>query len=566
MKTFSGRRTRRNFIGEVGAMVGGVLLPAGHICAAKDDRMPIEAAFGDATGEAEESFPPEDVRHYGIVPNVAAAASKNTSALKTLVNPAGTFTGKLIFPNTTGSDTYFFDDLIAFHEGVHLDLLNSTLSFARTGSARDSASGFIHAIRDFTIENGRIITNYVFKGGYNTGNALAFGGRGADTALFPNLYDRQLAVPMGNISVRNLRITGGASGGNARGIFMLGGIDGIVIDNVAIDGQKQFTEGIYYEFGWATGEARELERQSSHAVNFRVTNLAVKNVVNAAFGASGAYDIVIDGLQVNDVGHGCLIGTGEALYFRPWLPPGARGRRPSFVLRNFIGEAIRNVGVAVTGASKISGSYLDNPPAHNNPLNIGPDQQHDLIDFVIENFSMSGPSKNYGIVTSAAEAQIRKGTIAQFERGIVTTQECTSFAIDSVKILDSGSFGIQIGQSVTLHTPARLATGSVGNCFIAGSGTEGKCAGVFVATTRRCVIEANRFGFVMDTDGKAETTQTQAVSVAADASGVVCRNNDVAATADGAVAYVLAGAGLRDCRIENPGGIHTASGAWLARR
>jgi hypothetical protein len=63
-------------------------------------------------------------------------------------------------------------------------------------------------------------------------------------------------------------------------------------------------------------------------------------------------------------------------------------------------------------------------------------------------------------------------------------------------------------------------------------------------------------------DSKSEATQTQAVSAGADAAGVVCRNNNVSATANGAVAYLLAGPPGRGCRIESPHGIATAGGAW----
>jgi len=369
-----------------------------------------------------DSYPPNDVRHYGLVPNSPAAASANTTALQALVRPAGTFTGQLTFPNTTGADVWHFNDLIAFHDGVHLDLLGSTLSFVKTGVARDSASGFIHAIRDFVIENGAIETSYVFKGGYDAGNVLAFGGRGRDTALFPDIYDRLLARPMGNIVVRNLRIRGGTSGGSTRGIFMLGGFDGVVINGVTIDGQGQLTEGIYYEFGWATNEPREQQRYTSHARNIRVTNLTVTNVANEAFGAMGAYDIVIDGLRVSNVGHACLIGTGESLYYRPWVPSGDLSRRPSFVARNVAGEAITSMAIGVTGASKLSGSYLSNPPANDNPLGITADQQTDLIDFVLERFSLSGSVKNFGVWTSARSAQITNGSLVGFQRGIVTTR------------------------------------------------------------------------------------------------------------------------------------------------
>jgi polygalacturonase len=232
------------------------------------------------------------------------------------------------------------------------------------------------------------------------------------------------------------------------------------------------------------------------------------------------------------------------------------------VVRNVVAKSIRNVGIGVAGASKISGSYLDNPPAHDNPLGLGPNQQSDLIDFVLDRFSLNGSRKNYGISTSAASARISNGTLTGFQRGIVTTQECTKFVIDAVKIFDSASFGIQVGQGVTVHTPPRLADGVIRNCVIAGSGTQGRCAGLAVGTTRSCLIEDCRFGYDKSMDDKSEATQTQAVTAAADASGVICRNNYVAPAADGAVAYVLAGAAGRGCRIENPRGIQTANGAW----
>ncbi len=539
---------RRRFLHDLAALAA-LLLPARRALAAA-----AEVVGAD--------YPPNDVRHYGIVPNSPTAASANTAALKSLVDPAGRFSGALSFPNTTGADIYHFNDLIAFHDGIHLDLMGSTLHFAKTGVARDSASGFIHAIRDFVIENGTIVSEYVFKGGYDAGNVLAFGGRGRDTALFPDIYDRLLSAPMGNIVVRNLHIRGGTSGGSTRGIFMLGGFDGVVIDGVVIDGQGQLTEGIYYEFGWATNEPREPQRYTSHARNVRISNLTVTNVVNEAFGAMGAYDIVIDGLRVSNCGHACLIGTGESLYYRPWVPSGDLRKRPSFVARNVTGEAITNMGIGVTGASKLSGSYLSNPPARDNPLGITADQQTDLIDFVLDRFSLRGSFKNFGVWTSAHNAQISNGELHGFQRGIVTTQECTEFLIDRVKIWDSGSFGIQIGQAVTIHEPPRLSNGAVRDCVIAGSGTQAPCAGLFVSTTRSCVIEGCRFGYDRVMDGKVDATQTQAVSVNADAFGVVCRNNNVSSTAGGAAAYLVAGPAGRGCRIESARGVATTSGVW----
>jgi hypothetical protein len=517
------------------------------------------AAAGDA-------YPPNDVRHYGISANTQAAAAANTSALKALVSPAGSFTGNLTFPNTTGADIYYFNDLIAFHDGIHLDLMGSTLSFSKSGVKADSASGFIHAIRDFTIENGTVVTDYAFNGGYNAGNALAFGGRGRDTALFPDIYDKLLRAPMGHIVVRNLHIKGKTTNSgtaNARGIFMLGGFDGVTIDGVTIDGQGQLTQGIYYEFGWATNEPREQPRYTSHAKGIRITNLSVTNTVGEAFGAMGAWDIVIDGMRVSNVGHGCLVGTGESLYYRPWVPSGDLSKRPSFVVRNFTGEGIVGQGIGATGASDVFGSYLSNPPARDNPYGISADQQSDLLDFVLDRFSLRGETKNFGVWTSARTAQISNGEIFGFQRGIVTTQECTQFQIDRVKIWESGSFGIQIGQAVTIHKPPRQSNGTVRDCVIAGSGTQGPSAGIFVGTTRSCVIEGCRMGHdpAMD-EGTHEATQTNAVLVGADAFGVVCRNNNVSAVTHGAVAYSLGGPAGRHCRVESPRGVATSSGPW----
>ena len=239
-----GDSSRREFLGEVGMALAASLLPLGR------------AAAASGAGNA---FPPDEVRHYGIVPNRADAAAANTAALAALVSPTkGTFSGNLIFPNTTGKDVYYFNDMIAFREGVHINLMNSTLNFSKIGVARDSSTGFLHALRDFSIENGSIVINYTHTAGVNTGNALAFGTRGNDTVLFPNIYDSLLPASMGKIVVRNIHISSNSGGGEGRAILMLGGLDGVLFDTVAIEGQKQLFQGIYYEFGWATNEEKHI--------------------------------------------------------------------------------------------------------------------------------------------------------------------------------------------------------------------------------------------------------------------------------------------------------------------
>lgn len=540
----AGSTSRREFLGEVGLAVAGSLFPVGRVLAAT----------------AGEAFGPNDVRRCGVVANQAAAAAANTTALASLVSPAGGFSGNLVFPNTTGQDVYYFSDMIPFHDGIHIDLMSSTLHFSKLGVARDTAAGFLHAIRDFSIENGSIVVDYKHQAGFNTGNALSFGGRANDCALFPNLYDSQLASSMGRIAVRNVHISSNANGGEGRGILMLGGLDGVLLENVTIDGQNQLLNGVYYEWGWATNEPKNYQRQTSHAHNVQVKNLTVTGVTSEGFSANGMYRAVIDGIKVSHSGGVCAFGPGESLFFRPWSGVGDRKSRPHIVVRNAVGESISNLGVGVTGSSKLGSSFLDDPPAHDNPLGLKEVHQTDLMDFTLDTFSISGTANNYGVSTSAGEAVIRNGSLTGFQRGIVTTQECTRFLIEAVKVLDSTGLGIQIGQAASIHNPPRLASGIIRGCVIAGSGAAAPSAAIAVATTQTCVIESCRIG------SANERTQTQAVTASADAFGVVCRDNFVGGTANNSVAYILTPGPDRQCRLLRNSGIVTASSGWLTGR
>jgi hypothetical protein len=545
---------RRQFLGDVGVALAASWLP---LCRA--------AAAAPAGGN---SFAPSDVRHYGVVPNSPAAAAANTAALTELVKPGASFTGNLTFPNTTGSDVYYFNDMIPFHDGVHIDLMSSTLKFSKIGVTRDTNAGFLHALRDFSIENGSIIVDYTHTTGFNTGNALAFGGRGGDCALFPPVWDSLLATSMGKIIVRNVHITSNAGGGEGRGILLLGGLDGVLFENLTIDGQGQLFQGIYYEFGWATNEPKMYLRQTSHGHNFRVKNLGVTGVTREGFAANGLYGAEIDGIKVTKAGGVCAFGSGSSTFYRVWSGVGDRRSKPNIVIRNVVGESIDGIGVGVAGVSSIANGFLDNPPAHDNPNGLTADHQTDLIDFTLDTFSIAGTANNYGILSSARRAVIRNGTLTGFQRGVVTTQECTKFLIESVKVLDSTGLGMQLGQPISLHNPPRLSSGIVSRCTIAGSGAARSNAAIALGTTENCVIENCRFGYDQNHDQRSERTQAQAVLVAADAFGVVCRNNYVGGTAANSVAYVLAAApsGARQCRLFNNSGMDSAAGAWLSGR
>ena len=558
------KTSRREFLGEVGVALAGSFVPGARVVAATRPTSGAPSTIdGSSTGDVSNVDSPVDIRRHGVVANDESAASANTAALRALVSPAGDFRGKLIFPNATGKDTYYFNDMIPFHDGVHIDLMRSALKFSKIGVARDTNAGFLHAIRDFSIENGSIVVDYMHKAGSNTGNALSFGGRGNDCALFPNIYDSLLASSMGKIVVRNVYIASNAGGGEGRGILLLGGLDGVLLENVSIDGKNQLLHGVYYEFGWATNEAKPYLRQTSHAHNFLVRNLTVNGVIREGFAANGLYRAVIDGITVSQAGGVCAFGPGESMYFRPWSGVRDRKSKPNIAIRNAIGRSISNVGIGVTGAANISSSYLDNPPAHNNPNGLTAARETDLIDFTLDTFSIIGTANNYGVSTSAGRALIRNGTLQGFQRGIVTTQECTKFIIDAVNVRDSAGLGIQVGQSQSLHNPPRLSSGIIRDCFVAGSGAAVSSAAIAVGTTQTCVIEKCRFGYDQQHDQKSEITETQAVTVSTDASAVVCRDNYVGGTAGDSVAYALAPSGSRQCRLVRNGGIVTASGAWL---
>jgi hypothetical protein len=196
-------------------------------------------ASDSAALPARERFARDDVRHYGIVPNDRSSAVENTRALKNLcspeVSPRGVV-GRLRFVNSTGSDTYFFDDVVTFRDGIELDLDGCTLDFTKTGpDPHAQNAGFLYAIRDFSVENGTIDVHFAGAGG-GQGSAIAIGSRNAaGTRYFPNHYDGLLRAPQGNVSLRNLTVR--SDNPNAKLILLLGGLENVVIENLLLVGR-----------------------------------------------------------------------------------------------------------------------------------------------------------------------------------------------------------------------------------------------------------------------------------------------------------------------------------------
>lgn len=335
---------------------------------------PAEAAAGVVPVT---SYPVGNMLRYGLTANSAGAAAANTTALRTLFNPsiANGPSGQFYFPNTTGADVYWFSAGIAVRDGVKIDLQQCTLNLTGTGVAGDSGSGLFTAIRDFECKNGFFSINWATGPSTSSGNAIAFGTRESDIALWPlnPVFDSSLASPMRNLHLANLTITSTITGANVASvgaISLIGGLQGVLLENIKLvgSGTGGIQQGIIYEFGWATasfaGDAGHSTRQSSHMRNCRLTNIDISNYDNVAnsFGIilAGAYNLFVDGYRFSGVANGINIGSGECLNFRPWALQDDIGLKRGITLNNITGEGFSNIGVVINGStSRSAGSgYL----------------------------------------------------------------------------------------------------------------------------------------------------------------------------------------------------------------
>jgi hypothetical protein len=564
-------RTRRSILSGALALAGaraaiGAEPPGSKRADPGETRSNAPAASALGANPAATLYPSGDVRGYGLIPNSKETATENTRALKALVSPSGVFRGNVYFANTTGSDVYYLNDIIPFHDGIHIDLQGSTLHFSKPGVKGDTNAGFIFAVRDFTIEDGVIVVDYQMgEGATNAGNALTFGNRGSDSHYFAPMYDSQLPVPMGNIVVRNIRISSNTVGGN--GIFMIGGLNGVLMENVWINGDAgALASGIYYEFGWATDEPKRELRQTSHAHNMRFTNINISNVNTdngEAFGLTGAYNCSIDGLYVKSAKILFQCSPGESAFYRPWIGVDQIGAKRNIALRNVVGMQIMGHAIGMTGASLASGGYL-------RTAGLTAIAETDLMDCSIDGFSIDGADLDggYGIYATAEKIDVRNGRITRFSRGIVTTDECTRMTIENVDIFACKQGGMQIGQQSSIWKPPRQKMGFIRGCFVAGNGTAtpGNFPAIGLNQCASFFIEGNRLGYEPSHDGRIETTQGFGVRLDADAHNVACRGNYVGGVHPGGFAYYnFSTTDAQGNSIENAAGLTTVRGSWNAR-
>ncbi len=508
------------------------------------------------------------VTDYGVVADDQGAASANVAAMRRLVSPAvdggsSSYEGTILFP---GGKIYYFDDVIPFRDYIHIDLQGSTLHFSKIGDEKDRSSGFLFAIRNFSIENGSIAVDYDnIAAVVQAGAALRLGTRaGGRSFYFQDIYDSELPSPMGNLVLKNIDITSNHHGPHSYGILMLGGLDHVVLENVSIDGQGGLSAGILYEFGFATKPSdpnstpKPGPPQSSHAHDMRLTNIKVTNLSptpveghnSVALHLGGAYDTVVDGLVVDGAGVGFSATHGEAAYYSTWRNT---PEVPVITVRNLTLRNIYADGLTLVGASPFVGGYLADYVT--DPSS---EDQTDHLDYVVVDFNIQGAENviGTGLYTSARRVEISRGTIAGFKWGIMSNNDCTQIYIDNVSVLDSLKEGIVLAHDSGVWEPPRHKTGHIRNSVIAGSGTpDAHSQAILLNHVSGFLLEGNTFGYNED------PTQGVAVWLVRDAQHVVVHDNTVVSTNNNS-AYVSRSSSKNNI-LQNNHGLAGTVGEWV---
>ena len=496
-----------------------------------------QAGFDDL--ELSSEYPPGDVLRYQLIPNDATARARNTAILRKLVSATGAspYTGRVRFTNTTGADVYYFDDIIQVKDGIVLDLDGSTLDFAKRYVVADDYMGFLTFVRDVTIENGAINVNYDGIAGKNAGSGLRIGSRrGYPFGGFTRgIEDEDLTVAQGGITVRNLRVT--TNNASAAPILMLGGLDGVSMENVLVDGQGAAIKGIYYEFGFWHHNHIPARTQSSHARNLSFKNIYISDLNTGsavAFSLVGALSAWVSGLWIDGSFNGVVIRSGEALYYNVGTP--GVGARARIVLENINGKNIASNGIYLQGAERASGGYLSAIIAAL-PANRAAAAQTDLIEFFLNGFSID--ASGVGLRVSGPSV-IRNGSLhgTASSGQVIIDDECVQFDFDDVRVVGSSGIGIRANFGGAVWNPARLKIGSIRNCLVAGNGGPS----ISIDKFQSVLIENCRLGDKTVNDPFAEAIQMNDVSASAATARLVCGGKH-ASISGGKTAYATIAGG-----------------------
>jgi hypothetical protein len=332
-----------------------------------------------------------------------------------------------------------------------------------------------------------------------------------------------MGVFMGKITLRNLALT--SNNPAAPPIWITGGVDGLVAENLTFNGSGQPIYFIAYEFGFAStnGHPETLALwSSSHARNMvfrniKVTALGTSARDGAAIDLGGAYDCLIDGLAVDTAFTGVHIRSGEALGYRPWSRD-QHGMKPAHItLRNIKTQNIRSHAITLQGDERATANYLRSLVAGlGHPADYV--AQTDLIEFSLDGFEVSADGAG---VYLSGRGTIQNGKTVHCGSGLIISDECSKFEVSKLTIINSTGMGIRANFGNAIWSPARRKSGVIRDCKIAGN----TGPGIALDTCDGVAIERNQLGFNTAQDGVAETTQTQGVWLGANAFRVTCSQN-----------------------------------------
>lgn len=498
---------------------------------------------------------PIDVGRYGIVPNDLSAATSNSDKLIALLDPTKTGPiGRLIFPPLNGADTYHFNKMIQVRDGIRMDLMGCTLSFAKTYAGSDDLMGFFTFIRDVSIENGSITVDYDGTGGTNAGLIFRIGSRlGYKFGSFTTgIEEEDLTVPMGNIVLRNLRLSTNNPAVVANAL--IGGLRNVCIENIVFDGGGEAPHAFYYEFGDWHYEATVANRKTTHASGLYFNNIDISNLDTAAtdgagIGIVGAASAYLNNIRVDTAKNGLQFRPGEALYYNPGTPDVGMVKR-CITVRDFQAKNISGTGLALVGTESKAGGYLSGEP-------LTESQQTDLMRFSIDGVLVSAAGAG---ITVNGPCDIRNGTLNGVASSgqLIIGDECIRGVFTNMEMRNSSSNGVRANMGDALWATPRLKTLVFTNCQV----TANTGAGYIFGRTKSVEIHSGRIGNQLVVDGVAETTQTVGVSVdqTTQGGGVYCYGVDVA-TSSGS-AYSLNGTITNPCGVFHPKGTVTFTGNW----
>jgi hypothetical protein len=444
--------------------------------------------------------------------------------------------------------------MVQVRDGIHMDLGQCRLRFHKKArEIGDHTFGFLTFIRDVWIENGEIQIDYDGRGGPNAGPALRIGSRrGYPFAQYArgvfdgdDLEDQRLP-PQGAVRLRNLRIT--TNNPSTPAILMTGGLRGVVIENVVIDGQGKPPAGIVYEFGWSSshGDAPEEKWSSSHASGLEFRNVRVLNLDRASPGGAGieltgAHHSLVDTLLVDTANTAFIWRPGEALNYRPGKTDAGLAKH-GITLRNITGLNVVS-GISLIGAESSNAGYLRTAGLRTTDL-------VDLMRFSLDGFALTGDGAQGSGLFVSGPCDVRHGLVMGFFNNLVLSDECVDFRFTNCHFVHSADYGVRGNFGDKISERVRLKNGEFHDCVVAGS----RAIGVSLGNTQRVLLARCRFGHHPDFDGIQETRQTCAVALTDSASGVVVDSCFAAVPPGASPAYASQGSGDRGNALIRPRG------------